>query len=216
MTFYTPCPLFLPHFIHRHRRGVTLLEVVIAMFIFAIVGAGLITGSMQLRRMAESNVYESNAHSVASGFLEQLFAIDYPVISNMDDPVLLIAGIYSEDLDELIYLEKDNVFFNFAIRDGGSLSIRINDPLVFNNTTPNLANRVRPDFIFREQDRMQIPVSIIDGEEISMDFWFYPGIHPTPDGMRSTAITIVYGWRDIWTGQIRSRQINYIRSAGSM
>lgn len=57
----------------RDRRlGMTLLEVVIAMFIFALLALSITAMVLQSRTIAQNNVMRNTAYSVAQGYLEQI------------------------------------------------------------------------------------------------------------------------------------------------
>ncbi|RME67585.1 MAG: hypothetical protein D6781_12900 [Verrucomicrobia bacterium] len=56
------------------------MEVVFAVGIFGLCGLGIASAFLQSRRIAESNVFETTALTVAQGFLEQIKAMDYAVI----------------------------------------------------------------------------------------------------------------------------------------
>lgn len=64
----------------EYRRAFTLTEVVISALIFSMLAAGIFSSAIFVRRQAEASVRESIAVSVSTGFLEQLFATDFPVL----------------------------------------------------------------------------------------------------------------------------------------
>lgn len=68
-------------------RAFTMVEVVFAIGIFGLCGVGIASAFLQSRRIAESNVFETTALTVAQGYLEQIKAMDYTVIEAVaDDP----------------------------------------------------------------------------------------------------------------------------------
>lgn len=158
----------------QNKRGLTLFEAMVAIALLAVVSAGIVTGSIQIRKMAESSVRENTASSVAAGFLEQMVAIDYPVLE----------GFIGAQVE-----------FDFAIRDGGTQTVTINNP----NNPPVL----------------RIPIGDDDGDEINMDFWFIPRVAATPDGYRSILITIDYFWNDPWSRDRLQRSMAMVRAASN-
>jgi len=52
----------------------------VSTLIFALLAGGIFSSAIYVRRVAEANVRESIAVSVSNGFLEQIFATDFPVI----------------------------------------------------------------------------------------------------------------------------------------
>jgi len=69
------------------RLGFSLMEVMVAVFVFSIVAIGIASATMLTSRIAISNIYRSTAHATAQGYAEQLKSIDYDTIfSAIDDP----------------------------------------------------------------------------------------------------------------------------------
>ena len=164
----------------KSHKALTLLEVIVAMTILSVVSAGIVASSIQIRRMSESAVRENTASSVAAGFLEQMIAIDYPVLEGYADSV---------------------ANFNFAIRDGGTQPILINDP----NPSPTLRIPIGTEGV--DADGNQI--------ETSMDFWFRVRVDHTADGYRSLLISIDYFWEDPWARRRLQRSMSLVRAAAN-
>ena len=89
-----------------YQNGFTLVEVMIAMTLFAFVGIGLVLLSLHVRRLAENNVYQAMAYTIAQGYLEQLKSMAWFDLVELDDdkgwmprePIHTISGIEgSED-----------------------------------------------------------------------------------------------------------------------
>jgi prepilin-type N-terminal cleavage/methylation domain-containing protein len=69
-------PCCCPEMLHpvdntKTNRGLTLVEVMMAMALFAILMAGALTAVLQTRRMAENNIGMAVARTVAQGIIEQ-------------------------------------------------------------------------------------------------------------------------------------------------
>lgn len=62
---------------HTSRSGFSLIEIMIAMSLFAVVSLGLGKAMIQSRKMAESSIYLTTAHGVAYGYAEQIMVMDY-------------------------------------------------------------------------------------------------------------------------------------------
>ncbi len=86
------------------RAGFSLVEVVVAMVLLAILAAGLISSTMQIRKAADSNMREALAVAVGTGFLEQLISAEFPLLQIAAD---------------------NNVLWDFFTRDGSPEPIRI-------------------------------------------------------------------------------------------
>ncbi|MGE9295646.1 MAG: type IV pilus modification PilV family protein [Puniceicoccales bacterium] len=59
------------------QRGLTLPEVLMAMTIFTILAAGIISAVFMVRADAENNLYEATAQNVGLSFLEQTKSITF-------------------------------------------------------------------------------------------------------------------------------------------
>jgi len=62
---------------NRQTRGLTLIEIMVSMGVFTIVSMGILAVVLQIRRMAENNVYENTALTMAQGYLEQVRSLPY-------------------------------------------------------------------------------------------------------------------------------------------
>jgi prepilin-type N-terminal cleavage/methylation domain-containing protein len=72
----------------RRRTGLTLVEVMITLTIFAMFMAGFLGTFMQSRRLTESSVLHAACTSVVYGIIEQIKQLDYPssLPSGVADP----------------------------------------------------------------------------------------------------------------------------------
>ena len=67
--------------------GFTLLEVMLAMAILALVAAGVTQNLLLTRGISESNIRDSTAMTAASGYLEQIKAMEYErILASVRDP----------------------------------------------------------------------------------------------------------------------------------
>lgn len=81
----------------------TLVEVVVAMLVFTIAAAGLMAATLQSRRIAELNVMDSTARTIAQGCLEQIKSLAYAELGHPST----LALVHPEDTSETITLTKD-------------------------------------------------------------------------------------------------------------
>lgn len=112
-----------PTFISRRRHaGFTLVELLVALTVFAILASGLVSSVLQSRRLAESAVFESTALTAALGYLEQMKSLRYedleaaagttgasiatridqglpdPLLNNMDNAKQILIDVDEEGL----------------------------------------------------------------------------------------------------------------------
>lgn len=64
----------------RKRRGLTLVEIMVALFLMSTLMAGFIASFVQSRRVTESNVLHAAATSVIYGIIEQIKQLDYATL----------------------------------------------------------------------------------------------------------------------------------------
>ncbi|MFP4166380.1 MAG: prepilin-type N-terminal cleavage/methylation domain-containing protein [Opitutales bacterium] len=72
----------------RSNGGFTLVEVMIAATLFALLAGGISAGILQARRLAEQNVYRVSALTIAQGYLEQMKGMVYDQLSTDPDTAI--------------------------------------------------------------------------------------------------------------------------------
>ncbi len=77
LTFSTPPRRSRSRF---SRRGMTLVEVVTAICVIALVSTSLIAASILIRRLTEVAVYQSSVSAVMQGYLEQIKNMPYDML----------------------------------------------------------------------------------------------------------------------------------------
>jgi len=80
-------------------RALTLVEVVVALTLLALVLAGILKTILQSRRLTEGSIYQGMATTVANGYMEQMKAMDIGLLANFDSSVAgaapNLAGSYA-------------------------------------------------------------------------------------------------------------------------
>jgi prepilin-type N-terminal cleavage/methylation domain-containing protein len=97
----------------KHSTGFSLVEMLIAMVIFAVLSIGLSKSLIYSQQMAEDNLYEATSLTVASSFIEQIKAVSYarllePKQVGGKDVIEVVIGnglLYDLILDEKNELE---------------------------------------------------------------------------------------------------------------
>lgn len=56
----------------RNRDGYTLIEIVVAMFLFMLVALGITAMAIQSQRISRSNIERNTAYTVVQGYIEQI------------------------------------------------------------------------------------------------------------------------------------------------
>lgn len=84
----------------KHRtslEGFSLIELVVAMFVFTILAAGLSKSIIHTQQVAEDNLYEATALTVASSMIEQIKGVSYalltaPIQVDGEDGINMLIG----------------------------------------------------------------------------------------------------------------------------
>lgn len=67
----------------RDQRGMTLVEVIIALGLLALLSISVISVTFQIRSMAEQTVYQNTALTLAQGYMEQIRHLDYTTLKQV-------------------------------------------------------------------------------------------------------------------------------------
>lgn len=87
-----------------NRRGFSLIEILIAMAILAGLAAAILAGALQVRKLAEDNVYQASSNTIAAGFLEQLLGIAYAELKNSEkNPSVALPTKINQNTSDPIY-----------------------------------------------------------------------------------------------------------------
>ena len=105
--------------------GLTLLEVLISLGIFAITATSIVAVTFRIRSMSEQTIYQNTALVLAQGYVEQLRSVDYTTLSSAAQsstvalPLLNASGATATDTSggslgnndwssEVVYLDEDS------------------------------------------------------------------------------------------------------------
>ncbi len=140
--------------IPKTRQAFSLVEVIVAMSIFAFIALGLASAIMQSRRMSEGSIYQTTAYGVVYGYSEQIMAMDFmDFILSMEDPTLPIvmraispsskAG--SVDIEDFLFLNQwSDKEIVLDVRDEGAGERSVIMPMRIRITANRLDTGVDP------------------------------------------------------------------------
>lgn len=57
------------------KEGFSLIEVMLAMFVFSLVAIGITATVIQSQKVAQSNIFKNTAYTIVQGYLEQIKSI---------------------------------------------------------------------------------------------------------------------------------------------
>jgi len=164
------------------QRGMTLVEVVTAMCLIAIVSTSLIAASTLIRRLTEIAVYQSSVTAVMQGYLEQIKNMPYDMLpmspaSGTDKSTSSYATTYA------LATQKDDVTA---------------DPLILSPLSPLTPANITPP---------TVPTAVYDNvktfdvnraADLTVHIWIWIE-DKTPSGTGTTqqakAITLLYMWQ---------------------
>ncbi len=91
----------------RTTRGFTLLEVMLAMSILALVAVGVTQNLILTRGISESNIRDSTAVAAASGYLEQIKGMEYErILASVRDPATPLPTVLNQGDPDPIRLDE--------------------------------------------------------------------------------------------------------------
>ena len=97
-----------------NRKGFSLVEVMVGIFIFSIIIVGVLSASRFTSRLSAKSIYDSTAHAMALGYARQIKALRY------------------EDFEDLVWRRKANLPFVSILlnKQGGNQSLKLTNDLV--------------------------------------------------------------------------------------
>lgn len=163
-------------------RGMTLVEVVTAVGLIAIVSTSLIAASVLTRRLTEIAVYQSSVAAIMQGYLEQIKNMPYDMLPlSPPSGTSMVSGTYAGQYS--VATQKDDVTA---------------DPLVLSPlaplTTASLAPPTVPTAVY---DNSKV-FDVNRAADLTIHVWIWIE-DKTPGGFGATqqakAITLLYMWQ---------------------
>jgi len=71
------------------RSGLTLVEVMVALGVLAMLMLGLFAGLIQSRRLTEASIYQNSANTIIQGYIEQMKNMEFEELSRAVIPTRL-------------------------------------------------------------------------------------------------------------------------------
>ncbi len=186
----------------RSRRGLTIVEVTIAISLIAIVSTSLIAASILIRRLTETAVYQSSVAAIMQGYLEQIKNMPYDLVpisppAGTDRAASTYATMYS------IPTQKDDVTA---------------DPIVLSPLSPlSVADLNLPAVPAAVYDNVKT-FDVNRAGDLTIHIWAWVQ-DLTPSGYGATqqakAITILYMWQ-VQDGSITRSYSGVIKNLRSL
>jgi len=156
----------------QNWRGMSLVEVMIAMVIFAMVALGITKAVLQSTQIAQNNIVRNTAYTAAQGYLEQIKSL----------PLVTIREALADP--------EETPLPTMSVSALESGQIEIDDALFLDGPDDSLSGQ-DDGSNFR---RILIDLREVEGEEdpreVTMDTWFDIDIEDVENRSYSHSITI--------------------------
>lgn len=186
----------------RSHRGLTLVEVTIAIGVIAILSTSLVAASILIRRLTETAVYQSSVAAIMQGYLEQIKNIPYDLVplsppAGTDRTASTYATLYA------IPTQKDDVTA---------------DAIILSPLAPlSLANLTLPNVPSSVYNNVKV-FDVNRAGDLTISLWAWVQ-DVTPSGYGATqqakAITILYMWQ-VQDGSITRSYSGVIKNIRSL
>ena len=144
----------------RWRAGLTLLEVMASMAIFAFSAGGIIAGLMHARRISEDNLAQTVAQAVGQGIIEQVVSV-HP--SRLSDTGETTVQIKLPELTDTNYTSMPFYTIPWATSDTAYTQIGTqNVGMLIDAAYISERNEIRPERYLRMEINLQREVRAAD------------------------------------------------------
>jgi hypothetical protein len=195
-------------------RALTLVEVMVASGVLAIVMGGSFAALLQCRRITEGSINQNAAMTVVQGYLEQIKEAEFATVPYYSGTTLItggnndpIAGLATADRGKAIKTLLNNTNVDtIANADGESIS----DYLLISSGSPVNPRTITPGATAptgvvdnRKTIDLKGTSSTTDGLQLRLWVWVQDASNSGIDATQVRSITIVYQWADRDGGRIR-------------
>lgn len=113
------------------RCAFSLVEVMVALFVFSLLALGVTAGVIQSLRLSDKSISRAMAHSIAVGYAEQIMATDYfPLLSNLTNGTPFV--LYSIPLNSTGLESETEDIFTFGVEREKTIvmDVEVDNPTV--------------------------------------------------------------------------------------
>jgi hypothetical protein len=121
---------------HRHLRALTIVEILVAICVLALLGTGAIAGLLTINRMVTANRFATNAHAIAQSAIDRILTVPYS--SSRPRPAELEPGFRTQT-DVPIYVDPAS---------GALVVSGLVETMVTNVSHPIVPGRPAPPLVF--------------------------------------------------------------------
>lgn len=195
-------------------RALTLVEVMMAACVLALVMGGSFAALLQCRRLTEGSIRQNATITVVQGYLEQIKEAELANVPYYSGTTLVpggnndpIAGVATADRGKAIKTLLNNTDVDtIANADGETISdyllISSGDPVDPSSVTPGAA---APSGVIDNYKYIDLKKTSTTTDNLKLRIWVWvkDASNSGIDATQVRAITIVYQWADQDGGRIR-------------
>lgn len=131
----------------------TLIEVAVSFAIFAFLATGVVAGIIQARRLSESNLAQSYAHSTAQAVMEEVIRVPPSMLA---DEALTAIDVKLAQLTDLNYTSLEDFSLAWAADDTTFVEIGTTDAGILTDAAYIAnSNTIRPERFMRMRLNLQ-------------------------------------------------------------
>jgi len=140
----------------------TLIEIMVAFTLFAIMASGVAATLVQMRKEAESNISQATAQVIAQGIVEQLQFVPYNALCNASSVDLKLIGVSSGNLADIqtftVTWASDATYTAIGEVSGG-----VTKGVVLDADYKSGSTTIRPKRYMKMNVNLQRSVDIVNG-----------------------------------------------------
>lgn len=188
----------LPFLRRRDRRaGLTLVEVLVASAVLAMLGGGMLAVLTQSRNLTEGSIYQNSANTIMQGYVEQIKNMEFA-----DLPYLTAAGTVVPGS----VVDAPTTILTRGVRRvtgaDGTME-NISDPLLISTSaTIPAANTILAAAVptgvadnVKTFDINNTPTNTADDLRLRVWIWVNDLTNSSVDATQVRGVTIIYSWR---------------------
>lgn len=200
------------------RRALTLVEIMVAIGVLAMLAGGMLATLIQSRNFTEGSLYQNTANSIMQGYIEQIKNMEFTDLPYTTPAGVVVPGPVAGQPATLLTRGVARV-----TGVGGAME-NIIDPLTISTATtiPNQSNLLlssTPVGIIDNVKTFDInntPDNEADDLRLRIWIWIQDISNPATDATQVRGVTILYSWRpnnDTSTARAFVGTVRTIRSA---
>ncbi|MBC8011691.1 MAG: prepilin-type N-terminal cleavage/methylation domain-containing protein [Burkholderiales bacterium] len=204
-----PCP--------RSSRGLTLVEVMIAAMVLAMLSVGILATLIQSRKLTEGSLYQSSANTVMQGYVEQIKNMEFADLPYTTSSGSVVSGSVAGSPSTLLTRSINRVLNTSGEMENASDALLISTATTIPalNTILNAATPTGVVENIKLFDINNTPSNTNDDLRLRIWLWITDASNTSVDATQVRGITLIYSWRTNTDQEAKSfvGTIRTIRSA---